>query len=53
MPNEPKMVPVQYIPIQPEEDEIDLKELIKTILKHKIFIIIFTARPFNIPCQLN
>jgi len=43
MPNEPKMVPVQYIPMQPEEDEIDLKELIKTILKHKIFIIVFTA----------
>ena len=42
MSNEQKIVPVQYIPIQPEEDEIDLKELIKTILKHKTFIIVFT-----------
>jgi len=40
--NKQKIVPVQYIPVQPEEDEIDLKELIKTILKHKTFIVIFT-----------
>ncbi|WP_024787504.1 Wzz/FepE/Etk N-terminal domain-containing protein [Lebetimonas sp. JH369] len=40
---EPQIIPVQYIPVnQCEEDEIDLKELIKTILKYKKFIIIFT-----------
>jgi len=40
---EPQIIPVQYIPInQCKEDEIDLKELIKTILKYKKFIIIFT-----------
>jgi len=42
MSNEQKVIPVQYIPVQPEEDEIDLKELIKTVLKYKKFIIIFT-----------
>jgi len=42
MSNEQKVMPVQYIPVQPEEDEIDLKELIKTVLKYKKFIIIFT-----------
>jgi len=42
MSNEQKIIPIQYIPIQPEEDEIDLKELIKTILKYKKFIVIFT-----------
>jgi len=42
MKQETKLVPIQYIPVQPEEDEIDLKELIKTILKHKKFIVIFT-----------
>jgi len=36
-----QLMPVQYIPYC-EEDEIDLKELIKTILKYKKFIIIFT-----------
>ena len=40
---EPQIIPIQYIPInQCEEDEIDLKELIKTILKYKNFIVIFT-----------
>ena len=43
MSNEQKLIPVQYIPVESQEDEIDLKELIKTILKHKIFIIVFTA----------
>ena len=34
---------IQYIPYQAiEEDEISLKEIIKTILKYKKFIIIFT-----------
>ena len=37
---------IKYVPCVPqgmvEEDEIDLKELIKTILKYKWFIIIFT-----------
>jgi len=42
MSNEQKVIPVQYIPIQPEEDEIDLRELIKTILKYKKLIVIFT-----------
>lgn len=38
-----QILPIQYIPVtQCEEDEIDLKELIKTILKYKKFIIIFT-----------
>jgi uncharacterized protein involved in exopolysaccharide biosynthesis len=37
------VIPVQYIPVtQCEEDEIDLKELIKTILKYKKFIFVFT-----------
>jgi len=42
MSNEQKTIPIQCIPIPPEEDEIDFKELIKTILKYKTFIIIFT-----------
>ncbi|PMP71483.1 MAG: chain-length determining protein [Calditerrivibrio nitroreducens] len=34
---------VQYVPNQPyQEDEIDLKDLIKTIMKRKYFIITFT-----------
>jgi uncharacterized protein involved in exopolysaccharide biosynthesis len=34
---------IRYIPYQPiEDDEIDLKEIIKTILKYKKFIIILT-----------
>lgn len=34
---------VQYVPMQTyQEDEIDLKDLIKTILKRKYFILIFT-----------
>ncbi|GAX86848.1 conserved hypothetical protein [Lebetimonas natsushimae] len=38
-----QIIPIQYIPVtQCEEDEIDLKELIKTILKYKKFIVIFT-----------
>ncbi len=41
----PEVVPVQYIPIQNcyEDDEIDLKDLIKTILRYKKFIVIFTG----------
>jgi len=41
----PEVIPVQYIPIQNyyEDDEIDLKELIKTILRYKKFIVIFTG----------
>jgi len=39
---EQKIIPVQYIPYCPEEDEIDIKEIIKTILKYKKFIVIFT-----------
>ncbi len=42
MPKDPQVIPVQYIPIQPEDDEIDLKEIIKTILRYKKFIVIFT-----------
>ena len=42
MPKDPQVIPVQYIPIQPEDDEIDLKEIIKTILRYKKFIFIFT-----------
>ena len=40
----PEVVPVQYIPIQNcySDDEIDLKDLIKTILRYKKFIVIFT-----------
>ncbi len=38
---EPQLIPVQYVPIC-EEEEIDLKEIIKTILKYKKFIVIFT-----------
>ncbi|QCT93919.1 chain-length determining protein [Caminibacter mediatlanticus TB-2] len=40
----PEVVPIQYVPIQScyEEDEIDLKDLIKTILRYKKFIFIFT-----------
>jgi uncharacterized protein involved in exopolysaccharide biosynthesis len=41
-----EIIPIQYVPIQCEEDEIDLKELIKTILKYKkliIFITFFTT----------
>jgi len=36
---------IQYIPFQQcdEDDEIDLRELIKTILKYKKFIVIFTG----------
>jgi len=37
-----KYIPCVPQPAQIEEDEIDLKELIKTILKYKKFIIIFT-----------
>jgi uncharacterized protein involved in exopolysaccharide biosynthesis len=40
MKKQPQMIPIQYIPC--EEDEIDLKEIIKTILKYKKFILIFT-----------
>lgn len=41
--NKQQIIPVQYVPIHTyEEDEIDLKELIRTILKHKYFILIFT-----------
>jgi len=42
MSNEQKLIPVQCIPIQTEEDEINLKDIIKTILKYKKFIVIFT-----------
>ena len=38
---EPQLIPVQYVPIC-EEEEIDLKEIIKTILRYKKFIVIFT-----------
>ena len=40
-----EIIPVQYIAVQQcnENDEIDLKELIKTILKYKKFILIFTT----------
>ena len=37
-----KIIPVQYIPVECDEDEISLKDIIKTILKHKKFIVIFT-----------
>ncbi len=37
-----QIIPVQYIPYPQEEDEIDLRELLKTILNHKKFIIFFT-----------
>ena len=37
----PQIIPVQYIPYC-EEDEIDLKEIIKKILSYKKFIITFT-----------
>ena len=44
MSNDQKIIPVQYIQMpQPEEDEIDLKELFKTIWNHKKFIILFTT----------
>jgi uncharacterized protein involved in exopolysaccharide biosynthesis len=43
MENKQQIVPVQYIPMpQCEEDEIDLRELFKTIWKHKNLIAIFT-----------
>ena len=37
-----KYIPCIPQPVQIEEDEIDLKEIIKTILKYKKFIFIFT-----------
>jgi uncharacterized protein involved in exopolysaccharide biosynthesis len=37
----PQIIPVQYIPYC-EEDEIDIKEIIKKLLSYKKFIIIFT-----------
>jgi uncharacterized protein involved in exopolysaccharide biosynthesis len=43
MENKQQIIPIQYVPVTPcEEDEIDLKELIKTVLKYKKFIVIFT-----------
>jgi len=38
---EQQIIPVQYISINTTEDEIDLKELIKTILNYKKFIFLF------------
>ena len=38
---EQQIIPVQCIPINTTEDEIDLKELIKTILNYKKFIFLF------------
>jgi len=37
-----KIIPVQYIPVECDEDEISLKDIIKNLLKHKKFIVIFT-----------
>ena len=34
-------VPVQCIPISVSEDEIDLRDLFKTVFKHKVFIFLF------------
>jgi len=42
MSQEQKIIPVQYIPVECNEDEINLKDIIKTLLKYKKFIIIFT-----------
>ena len=42
MSNKEKLIPIQCISVQPEEDEIDIKEIIKIILKYKKFIVIFT-----------
>ena len=42
MSQEQKIIPVQYIPVECDEDEISLKDIIKTLLKHKKFIVIFT-----------
>jgi len=42
MSKEEKYIPIQYIPIHPQEDEIDLKEIIKTLIRYKKFILIFT-----------
>ncbi|BAI79892.1 conserved hypothetical protein [Deferribacter desulfuricans SSM1] len=42
--NNQQIIPIQYVPIQPyEDDEIDLRDLIKTILRYKYFILIFTT----------
>jgi uncharacterized protein involved in exopolysaccharide biosynthesis len=38
----PQVIPIQYIPICDDDDEISLKDIIKTILNYKKFIIIFT-----------
>jgi len=39
----PEVIPVQYVPVNYyEEDEIDLKELLLTIWKHRWFVVIFT-----------
>ena len=37
-----KIIPVQYIPIECEEDEISLKDIVKTVLRYKKFILGFT-----------
>ncbi len=42
MSQEQKIIPVQYIPVECDEDEISLKDIIKTLLKYKKFIVIFT-----------
>ncbi len=39
---ENRTVPIQYIPVQYETDEIDLKELFKTLWRYRIFIMLFT-----------
>ncbi len=41
MSQEQKIIPVQYIPIE-EDNEISLKDIVKTILKYKKFIVGFT-----------
>ena len=42
MQQEQKIIPVQYIPVECDEDEISLKDIVKTLLKHKKFIAVFT-----------